>query len=82
MENPKTNALNANINGVEIMKKWYNFETMFRSLKEDLTAFLKESGIKYEISGCGAGWHFEVLCDTEELEKVNNWLDENTITEQ
>jgi len=63
------------------MKKFYNFETMFRSLKDGLTVFLKESGIYYEISGCGKGWHFEIKCNNEELEMVNNWLDANTITE-
>lgn len=64
------------------MRKYYNFETMFRSLKDELVTFLKKSGIYYELSGCGVGWHFEILCNTEEVEKVNAWLDENTITEQ
>jgi len=64
------------------MRKYYNFETMFRSLKDELVTFLKKSGIYYELSGCGDGWHFEILCNTEEVEKVNAWLDENTITEQ
>lgn len=60
--------------------KWYNFETMFRSLKDELTAFLKASGIRYELSGAGAGWHFEILTDGNGVEKINRWLDENTIT--
>ena len=64
------------------MRKYYNFETMFRSLKDELVAFLKKSGIRYELSGCGAGWHFEILCNAEEVEKVNTWLDENSITEK
>lgn len=64
------------------MRKYYNFETMFHSLKDELVTFLKKSGIYYELSGYGAGWHFEILCNTEEVEKVNAWLDENTITEQ
>lgn len=62
--------------------KWYNFETMFRSLKDSLCKFLKSQGIRYELSGADAGWHFEILCNAEEVEKVNTWLDENTITEQ
>lgn len=45
------------------MRKYYNFETMFRSLKDELVTFLKKSGIYYELSGCGAGWHFEILCN-------------------
>jgi len=65
------------------MRKWYNFETRFITLRDDLRDFLKESGIKYELSGISAaeGYHFEILCNSAELEKVNNWLDENTITE-
>ena len=54
------------------MRKWYNFETRFISLRDDLRDFLKESGIKYELSGA---------FNSAELEKVNNWLDKNTITE-
>lgn len=61
-------------------RKYYSFETMFRSLKDELSQFLKESGIYYELSGCFAGWHFEVLCNPSEVEYINNWLDQNTIT--
>lgn len=63
------------------MKKWYNFETLFRSLKEELSSFLKENNIYYEVSAFGfcAGWHFEIKASEEEVEKVNAWLDANTI---
>ena len=64
------------------MKKYRSFETMFRSLKDELCTFLKESGIYYELSGCYSGWHFEVLCNEDEAGKINAWLDENTITEK
>lgn len=64
------------------MRKYYNFETMFRSLKDELVVFLKNSGIHYELSGFGAEWYFKILCNAEEVEKVNVWLDENTITER
>lgn len=60
--------------------KWYNFETMFRSLKDSLVEFLKAIGIKYELSGCGKGWHFEILLSPSEVETVNHWLDCHTIT--
>lgn len=63
------------------MRKFYNFETMFKSLKEELTEFLKESGIYYEVSGCEKGYHFEIKCNNEEVEKINNWLDDHTVTE-
>lgn len=61
--------------------KWYNFETMFRSLKDDLVAFLKKSGIAYELSGIGKGWHFEILLTPMGVKTVNNWLDDHAITE-
>ena len=64
------------------MRKYYNYETNFRILKDEIVTFLKKSGVYYELSGCTARWHFEILCNTEEVEKVNTWLDEHTITEQ
>lgn len=60
--------------------KWYNFETMFRSLKDSLCKFLKSRGIRYELSGAGAGWHFEILCSKDDVSVINNFLDENTIS--
>ena len=63
-------------------RKFYNFETMFKSLKDDLRGFLQSQNIYYELSGCGAGWHFEAYCNAEEVTIINNWLDENTITEK
>lgn len=68
-------------------KKFYNFETLFRSLRDGLRAFLKDSGIYYELSELGyemgfRGWHFEILANASELAAINAWLDEHTITEQ
>lgn len=45
------------------MKRYYNLDTMFRSLKDELCSFMKTRGIHYELSGCGGGWHFEILTD-------------------
>ena len=61
--------------------RWYNFETLWSTLKEGLRALLIEHGIKYELSGCGRGWHFEILCGKEEVQLINDWLDQNTIKE-
>lgn len=63
------------------MKKWYNFETMFRNLKDGLRAFLLENDIYFEISATGffCGWHFEIKASEKEAEKINAWLDANTI---
>lgn len=59
------------------MKKYYNFETTVQKLKDELTVFLKQNNIYYEVSSLypSCGWHFEVLCDEKELQLVNNWLD-------
>ena len=60
-------------------RKFYSFETMFRSLKDELRSFLKTSGFYYELSGCFGGWHFEIRLSEDEVQIVNNWLDEHTI---
>lgn len=62
-------------------KRWMWFETSFRTLKEDLREFLKGHGIKYELSGCGMGWHFEVLCSVEDEKLIDDFLNMNTIQE-
>lgn len=62
-------------------KKYYNFETRFISLRDALRAFLQDSGIYYELSGAYSYYHFEVLAGASELEKINAFLDTQTITE-
>ena len=61
------------------MKKYYNFETMFKSLRDLLREFLHDNNIYYELSGVGAYYHFEILASVEECEKINSFLDDNTI---
>ncbi len=61
--------------------KYYNFETMFRSLKDKLIAYLKENNIYYELSGAAANWHIEILTDTTGAEMINNYIDSITISE-
>lgn len=65
-------------------RKYYSFETMFTSLKNSLCEFLKANGIRYEVSGVGYdNWvHFEILLNIDEVDMVNAWLDEHTITEK
>lgn len=62
--------------------KYYNFETMFRSLKDKLTQFLKDNNIYYELSGAAANWHFEILTDPDGAGAINNFIDNVTITEE
>lgn len=63
------------------MKKYYNFDTRFISLRDALRAFLHNSGIYYELSGNYSYYHFEILASPDELQKVNAFLDTQTITE-
>ena len=59
--------------------KYYNFETMFISLATKIGDFLHDNAIYFEISKNGKYYHFEILTDPEGAEKINNFLDENTI---
>ena len=69
-------------------RKWYNFETMFTSLKEELRIMLHSNDIKFELSdgrtwaGAPARWHFEIYASNKEVDIINKWLDENTINEK
>lgn len=63
------------------MKKYYNFETRFISLKQALTDFLKNNNIYFESAGAYSYYHFEILADNNELKKINNFLDTQIITE-
>lgn len=63
-------------------KKYYSYNTMFRSVKDLLSTFCKENNIYFEPSGREAGWHFEILCSEEELKMCNDFLDSISITEQ
>lgn len=63
-------------------KKYYNFETRFISLRDALRTFLHSNNIYYELSGAYSYYHFEILAGPVELEKVNAFLDTQTITEE
>lgn len=61
--------------------KYYNFDTMFRSLRNLLKDFLIDNNIYFEISGGAALWHFEILTDANGADAINNFLDAHIITE-
>jgi hypothetical protein len=63
------------------MRKYYNFDTRFISLKNALSDFLKNNNIYYELSGNYSYYHFEILADKIELEKINNFIDSQIVTE-
>lgn len=61
------------------MRKWYNFETRFVTLRDDMRKYLKVNSIKYELSGAYSCYHFEIYASPEEVKGINKWLDNNTI---
>lgn len=63
------------------MKKYYNFETRFISLRDALREYLHNINIKYELSGADSYYHFEILADAAQLKKINQFLDMQCITE-
>ena len=59
--------------------KYYNFDTMFKSLKDQLKCYLLENNIYFEISKNGEYYHFEILTNSSGAETINNFLDEITV---
>ena len=62
------------------MKNYYNFETMFLSLRDALREYLKANNIYYELSKAYRYYHFEILATAEQANKINNYLDSITIS--
>ena len=57
------------------MATWRNYETLVEDIKDGLRMYLRDCGIKYELSGCYDGWHFEIYCTTGEAYAINDFLD-------
>ena len=58
--------------------KYYSFETRIKSLKDLLKGFLLDNNIYFEISSA-TGWHFEILTNSDGVEMINNFLDNNAL---
>lgn len=59
-----------------MIEKFYNFETAFRTLRDALRQYLQDNDIYYELSECGfACWHFEIKCTAKQAENINGFLD-------
>lgn len=61
--------------------KFYNFETSFISLRDALRAFLHENCIYYELSSAFGFYHFEIKTDESGAEKINAFIDSQSINE-
>ena len=64
------------------MKKRYSFWTMFKSLKNAVSDYLKVNHIDYELSGALADYYFSIYCTDADAEKISAFIDSHTITEQ
>lgn len=60
-------------------KKLRTFRTMFIGLASALTDFLDEKGIYFTVGKIGAERTFSVLCDDEQRNEINAFLDTQTI---
>lgn len=65
-----------------MIRKWYNFETRFVTLRDSLRKYLKDNHIKYELSGAGSYYHFEIYANNMEVEAINSFIDSITIEEE
>lgn len=59
--------------------EYYNFDTMFITLKKQLSDFLNKNNIYFEISKDNEYYHFEILTDPAGAEIINNFIDSVTI---
>lgn len=57
--------------------EWYNFETMFASLKDILLKYLYNNNISFELSKDNEYYHFEILTDAAGAAAINYLLDNN-----
>jgi hypothetical protein len=61
--------------------KYYNFDTMFISLKNQIVDFLKNNDVYFETSKNGQYYHFEILTDPNGAAFINDFIDSVTICE-
>ena len=62
-------------------KKFYSFETSFKSLTDELKYYLTGEGIYFEASGGPGFYHLEIFTNAAGAEKINAFIDTMTITE-
>lgn len=55
--------------------KWYNWETMFKSIATKVGDYLHVNAIYFELSGNGRYYHFEILTDAGTAIKINDFID-------
>lgn len=68
--------------GKKKMEKFYNFETLFISVRDALRGFLKENKIYYELSKAYQFYHFEIKATKTQADMINDFLDSISICEK
>lgn len=54
---------------------FYNYETLFISVRDALRNYLHANHIHYELSSCESGYHFEIQLLPAQVPAVNSFLD-------
>ena len=57
------------------MDKYYSYETISSSMRDDVSQYLKSNSIYYELSDAGGGWHFEIKASPDEARSIDNFID-------
>ena len=60
-------------------EKYYSFETLWGSEADKLRHFLKTNKFKYELSGVGDGYHFEILLSPADKILVDNFIESDCL---
>jgi hypothetical protein len=50
------------------------------TLRDAMRQYLNGNSIKFEVSGSGSYYHFEIYANNAEAEAINNWIGNNSIT--
>lgn len=56
-------------------REWKSVDIYDVDRRKELTKALRVNGITHEVSGCGSGWHFEILADEKETKAINDILE-------
>lgn len=56
------------------MKRWYNIDLLNDADIIALRMFLRDNGIKYETSSNYNMTHFEIYCDAEMANKIDDYI--------
>lgn len=59
------------------MKREWRGLTCGGEMAKGVRAYLKENQYRFETSGCYDKTHFEIWCNQDETDTINDWIDAN-----